>query len=132
MESIIIQIAKLESITYKQLKTTIKDFQSSVKKCFKYYKSKQGLEDYKMNLDDYIILFCLYVNTEKIDNKLNILLISMYSIYKLDDFHFSTLDFNTTGFLKFISENKDVHTLIYKMITDYTYIYSIKNNLNIQ
>jgi hypothetical protein len=131
MESIIIELAKLECITPKKLKSNIKEFQGSVKKCFKYYKSKDGLEDYKMCIDDYIILLVLHVNTEEISNKINLLLLFMYSVYKLDDFHFSILDFNTNGFLHFICENKEIHAIIYKLITDYTYISNIKLNLKI-
>ena len=131
MDGLLTQIAKLESITLFEFKKNIKVFQSTIKKSFKHYKSKEGLEDYKMKLDDYVILLCLHINTDKTDNKLNLLLLSMYSVYKLDDYHFSSLDFNTKGFLKFIAENKQIHTLIYKMVTDYTHISNIKNNIGI-
>ena len=131
MKELIKQIAALESITPKQLISRIKTFQNSIKKSFKHYKSKEGLEEYKMELDDYVILLCIYVNTENTDNKLNIILLSMYSIYKLDDYHFSSLDFNTSGFLHFICENKVIHSLVYKLITDNTYISYIKNNIRI-
>ena len=129
MDNLLLQIAKLEFITPKELKANVKKFQSIVKKSFKYYKTTEGLEDYKMELDDYIILLCLHVNTEKMENKLNLLLLSMYSIYKLDDFHFPSSKFNTNGFLHFICENKEIHILIHKLITDYNYIHNIKNNL---
>jgi len=131
MDILLSQIADLESITKKQLKSNVKTFQISVRKSFKHYKSKEGLEDYKMLLDDYIILLCLHVNTRASENKLNTLLLFMYSVYKLDDFHFSSLDFNTDGFLSLVSENKEIHHIIYKMTTDYTHISAIKNNLGV-
>jgi len=51
----------------------------------------------------------------------------MYSVYKLDGYYFPPEDFNTDGFLLFISET-NLHGMIHELITDDRCISLIKKN----
>ena len=96
----------------------IKKFEKMIKHEINKYTNKDGLEDYKMKKDDYIIFYNLYLNTtNNIDNKINILLYYIYSFYKLDGIDFNKKKFPLKQFFDFLNNNNNIHTIILKNIT---------------
>jgi len=91
VREIIKEISLKENIN---LKSFINKYYKELKRCFKQYQNTYGLEDYKMNNIDYVILYNIW-------KQLNIIgciesyLIIMYSYYKLEDFHFPTNKFKS-------------------------------------
>ena len=82
-ESIIINISQLENVSPDSLKSFIKSFEKFIKSEVKKYDDKSGLEDIKLNKNDYkFYMNCK--NTAQSAYKVHILLLYMYSFYKLD------------------------------------------------
>ena len=105
------------NINIEHLELTIKKFEKMIKHEINKYSDKNGLEDYKMRKDDYIIFYELYINTtDTIENKINILLYYIYSFYKLDGFDYNKKKFPFKQFFNFINENNNIHNLILKKI----------------
>ena len=71
---------------------------------FNKYDDKSGLEDAKLSKLDYEILYELYVNTKESEYKLYILLLFMFSYYKLDGITFKPKYFPTKHFANFIKK----------------------------
>ena len=117
IDHIIDNISKSENVSSESLKDYIKSFEKFIKSEIKNYEDKSGLDDYKMNKNDYIILYELYYNTESSLFKVNILLLYMYSYYKLDGMNFNENYFPKKYFFKFIKKNTKMHGLILNMIT---------------
>ena len=69
-----------------------------------------------MNKYDYKILHKLYFSTTSSPYKIHILLLYMYSYYKLDGISFNKNYFPLKFFFNFLSKNKNIHTEILKMI----------------
>ena len=121
---IIKKLSEFENISQDNFIKFINDYHNRIKKQIGYYKNKKGLSDYIMKSHDFLILLSLYEDTTPFNNKVEILLVFMYAYYKLDDFHFSTLDFNIKQFFSFIQNNEGIHSLIYKLVTDKSYLKS--------
>lgn len=109
----------IKSIICEQDKISIEDFDSYIKKFEKTmkheinkYSNKDGLSDYKMKKDDFIIFYNLYTNTNYCENKINILLYFMYSYYKLDGLDYNRKKFPLKQFFDFIKNNNNIHKLI--------------------
>lgn len=109
---IISHIAKLENTEEENLIEYIKSFEKCIKSQIKNYDDTSGLDDYKMNKKDYIILFELYTNTETSSFKLHIILLYMYAYYKLDGIDFNETYFPKKLFFKFIKKNHNMHKII--------------------
>ena len=91
----------------------IKNFEKMIKNKINKYSNKDGLEDYKMKKNDYIIFYNLYLNTTNdIDNKINILLYYIYSFYKLDGIDFNKKKFPLKQFFDFLNNNNNIHKII--------------------
>ena len=123
---ILTKICLIEKINLSKTEKIIDTFHTKIRDSFKYYKTHAGLGDYKMKSHDFLILLYLCINTNTYNRKLELILIFMYSCYKLDDFHFSTLDFNINGFFDFLKENDNIHSLIHKIITDANVLKKVK------
>ena len=67
---------------------------------------------------DYTVLLNLYQGTKSSPYKLQILLLFMYSFYKLDGIYYNPIYFPTKLFFKFLKDNDNIHLLIFKLITD--------------
>lgn len=117
IDQIINDISKSENVSSENLKEYIKSYEKFIKSEIKNYEDTSGLDDYKMNKNDYIILYELYNNTEPSPFKVHILLLYMYSYYKLDGINFNEDYFPKKHFFKFIKKNKNMHSLILNMIT---------------
>lgn len=117
VNTIISNISKLENISIKTLTDYIKSYEKLIKSEIKNYKDKSGLDDYKMSKIDYEILYELYMKTSNSPYKIHILLLFMYSFYKLDNIHFDINYFPTKLFFKFLENNDNIHNLIFKLIT---------------
>ena len=117
IDDIIDDISKSENISLETLKGYIKSYEKFIKSEIKQYEDTSGLDDYKMNKNDYIILRELYNNTEPSPFKVHILLLYMYSYYKLDGMNFNENYFPKKHFFKFIKKNANIHGLILNMIT---------------
>ena len=116
MDELVREIIKEMSIKENiNLTSFINKYYKDLKLCFKEYKNTFGLEDYKMNNIDYIILYTIW-------KKLNIrgciesYLIIMYSYYKLEDFHFPTNKFKSGLDCIPLIQDTDVITIINTMI----------------
>ena len=116
---IIKKLCENENIKEKILIDYIKSFEKYIKSETKKYEDISGLEDIKMNKYDYNILFELYINTNKTPFKIHILLLYMYSYYKLDGINFDKSYFPLKLFLKFIMENDNIHTLMLNTIISF-------------
>ena len=116
-EFIITKISTLENISSDLLKKFIKSFEKSIKSEIKTYEDKSGLEDYKMHEYDYTVLLDLYQGTKSTPYKLQILLLFMYSFYKLDGIHYNPVYFPIDRFFKFLKDNDNIHLIIFKLIT---------------
>lgn len=117
INTIISNISKLENISNETLKEYIKSYEKFIKSEINNYKDKSGLDDYKMSKIDYEILYELYTKTSSSPYKIHILLLFMYSFYKLDNINFDNNYFPTKLFFKFLDNNKNIHNLIFKLIT---------------
>jgi len=115
--TIISYISTLENVTENKFKEYIKSFEKHIKSQIKNYSNISGLEDYKMNKNDYIILYELYTKTKTSQLKVHILLLYMYSYYKLDGFDFNKNYFPMNCFFDFIKKNENMHKIILENIT---------------
>ena len=109
---LISEISNLENISDKLFMSNINIFEKTIKKISKRYDDNTGLEDYKMNKNDYIILLILYKSTDYSQYKLLILLYYIYSYYKMDNIDFNYKDFPLNYFFKFIKNNTIIHHYI--------------------
>jgi len=109
-------LSKHENIPEKNLKHYIKSYEKYIKLETERYENISGLEDYKMSKYDYNILYNLYINTNPSKYKIHILLLFMYSYYKLDGICFDKKNFPLKIFLNFIKNNINIHSLILNMI----------------
>ena len=116
IETIIEEISESENISPDILLQYIKSFEKYIKSETKKYEDVTGLEDYKMSKNDYIILYNLYINTNPSPYKIHIILLYMYSYYKLDGISFDKQHFPLKLFFNFIKNNINIHSLILKMI----------------
>jgi hypothetical protein len=117
LDEIITKICNLENISIDYFKDYIKTFEKFIKSEIKKYDDKSGLEDYKMHKADYYILLQLHMKTKKTAYKTHILLLYMYSYYKLDGIDFNCDNFPMDLFFKFINNNKNIHSLILKLLS---------------
>lgn len=117
INNIISDISKLENISNETLIKYIKSYEKLIKSEINNYKDKSGLHDYKMSKKDYEILYELYIKTSNSPYKIHILLLFMYSFYKLDNINFDTNYFPSKFFFKFLENNDNIHNLIFKLIT---------------
>ena len=115
-EIIINKISDRENISIDLFNKYIKSFEKSIKSEIKTYDDKSGLNDYKMNDYDYTVLFNLYESTKSSPHKLHILLLFMYSFYKLDGIHYNPDYFPVDLFFKFLKNNDNIHLIIFKLI----------------
>ena len=116
VETVIEEISESENISPDILLQYIKSFEKYIKSEIKKYDDKSGLDDFKMNKYDYKILHKLYFSTTSSPYKIHILLLYMYSYYKLDGISFNKNYFPLKFFFNFLSKNKNIHTEILKMI----------------
>lgn len=93
----------------------INKYYKELKRCFKEYHNTYGLEDYKMNNIDYIILYNIWKKLN-ITGRIESYLIIMYSYYKLEDFHFPTNKFKSGLNCIPLIQNTDVISIIDSMI----------------
>jgi hypothetical protein len=105
VRNIIYEISIEENIN---LGKVIDKYCKELKKCFKEYYNTYGLEDYKMNNIDYMILYNIW-KTLNLRGCIESYLIIMYSYYKLEDFHFPINKFKSG--LKCIKIIKDTNTI---------------------
>jgi hypothetical protein len=118
LDSIISNICIQENMTEDNFKQFIKSYEKYIKSEIKKYDDNNGLEDFKMNKGDYKILYELYSKTGNTPHKIYILLLYMYSFYKLDGIDFDTNKFPLKIFLKFLKNNDNIHGLIFKLVTE--------------
>jgi hypothetical protein len=116
IDLIISNISNSENISKDTFKKYIKSFEKYIKSEIKKYKDKSGLDDFKMNTYDYTILHDLYFSTTPSPYKIHILLLYMYSYYKLDGISFNRNNFPLKLFFNFLSINKHIHSDILKMM----------------
>lgn len=93
----------------------VKKFEKKMVKCFKLYSDVEGLEDYKMNKLDYVILYSAW-KIIGILNNIEAYLIIMYSYYKLEDFYFSSSLFKSTIKCTDIVQNTHIVKIINNFI----------------
>jgi len=117
-EVIISKLSESENISIENFKQYIKYFENYIKSEIKKYDDRSGLEDFKMNKKDYKILYQLYNETGNSPYKIQIILLYMYSFYKLDGIDFDKKFFPLKLFIKFIKNNNNIHSLILKLITE--------------
>ena len=117
IDEIIIKISELENISAENFKQYVKSFEKYIKSEIRKYDDNSGLEDFKMNKKDYKILYELHNQTGSSPYKIHILLLYMYSFYKLDGISFNKDNFPLKLFLKFIDNNKNIHTLMFNLVT---------------
>lgn len=120
-KKIIENISNSENISQETLKNFIKIFEKYIKSEINKYEDLSGLEDFKLNLHDYIILHELYFSTKSSPYKIQILLLFMYSYYKLDGICFNRNNFPFKLFFDFLFENKNIHYNIIKLIKQLNY-----------
>ena len=116
-ENIIISLSKSENVSENTMKEYIKAFEKYIKKEIKKYDDSSGLEDFKMNKYDYNILFELYNNTKKSQFKIHIILLYMYSFYKLDGIAYDIEYFPVKLFFDFINNNENIHSTMFNLIS---------------
>jgi hypothetical protein len=109
-------LSKEENITVDEFTNYIQKFQKFIKKESNKYKDISGLTDIKLNKNDYIILINLYKNTNKTKHKIHLILLFMYSYYKLDSFDFDCKIFPIKSFFNFLKDNNNIHKLILELI----------------
>ena len=113
---IISKLSLLEDINELLVKKNIKSFEKLIKSEIKLYDKPDGLEDYKLSIIDYNILYILYINTNSSPFKIQLLLYFMYSYYKLDGIDFN-YKFPFKLFFDFLRDNNNIHHLIINLIT---------------
>lgn len=118
IDDILSQISKQENISNDSLKQYIASFEKYIKSEIRKYDDRSGLEDYKLSKVDYKILNELYINTKSSPYKIHILLLFMYSYYKLDGISFEPSHFPMKLFFTFMKKNKNIDKLILKLITE--------------
>ena len=118
IKHLILKLSEYESIDTETFNSIIKNFEKTIKKQINNYECKNGLEDYKMKKSDYIILLHLYENTKKSKYKISLLLLYMYSFYKLDGFDFDKSYFPFKKLFDFIYKNDNIHSVMFKIIND--------------
>ena len=72
----------------------LRGYYKKLERCFKEYENIYGLEDYKMNYIDFIILYHIW-KSSNLRGHIESYLIIMYSYYKLDDFSFPIKKFKS-------------------------------------
>lgn len=117
IDEIIIKISELENISEEHFKQYIKSFEKYIKSEIKKYDDNSGLEDFKMNKKDYKILYELHNQTGSSPYKTHILLLYMYSFYKLDGINFSSDNFPLKLFFNFMNKNQNIHALMFRLVT---------------
>lgn len=117
IEHIILNISESEKISEDTLKKYISSFEKYIKSEIRKYDDTSGLDDFKMNKYDYNILYQLYNQTNNSPFKLNILLLYMYSYYKLDGINFNRNCFPFKIFFNFINSNENIHSLLLNLVT---------------
>ena len=116
MDEIVREIIKEMSIKENiNLNNFIKRYYKDLKVCIKEYQNDYGLEDYKMNNIDYIILYTIWKKLN-ISGCIESYLIIMYSYYKLEDFHFPTNKFKSGLNCIPLIQDTDVINIIDNMI----------------
>ena len=118
LDCIISNICESENITIDIFKKYIKSFEKYIKSEINMYDDKSGLEDYKMNKYDYIILYKLYNETDSCPYKLHILLLYIYSFYKLDGINFNRNNFPLKMYFKFMNKNKNIDKIMLESVTN--------------
>lgn len=116
INDIISILSKEENVTIDEFTNYIQKFQKFIKKESNKYKDTSGLTDIKLNKNDYIILINLYKNTNKTKHKVHLILLFMYSYYKLDSFEFNNRIFPIKPFFNFLKDNNNIHKLILELI----------------
>jgi len=116
-KDIIFKISKSENISEETLIKNIKSFEKYIKSEIKKYDDISGLEDFKMNKYDYNILYELYNKTTHSPLKIYILLLYIYTFYKLDGISFNKKKFPLKLFFNFINTNKNIHELMLYLVT---------------
>ena len=112
------EICKSENISEERFIYFIKAFEKYVKSEIRKYDDRSGLDDFKMNKIDFDILLKLYKNTSSSPYKLQILLLYIYSYYKLDGISFDPEFFPLKLFLDFLKDNNNIHSIILQSIID--------------
>ena len=116
INQILEEISNSENISSDILVDYIKSFEKYIKSETRKYDDITGLEDYKMSKYDYNILYNLYTNTCSSPYKIHIILLYMYSYYKLDGISFDRNHFPLKLFFNFINNNVNIHSLILKLV----------------
>lgn len=116
ISQILEEISNSENISSDILVDYIKSFEKYIKSETRKYDDITGLEDYKMSKNDYNILYNLYINTCSSPYKIHIILLYMYSYYKLDGISFDRNHFPLKLFFNFIKNNINIHSLILKLV----------------
>ena len=119
LDCIISNISESEKITTNTFKKYIKSFEKYIKSEINMYDDKSGLEDYKMNKYDYNILYKLYCETETGPYKLHILLLYIYSFYKLDGMNFNRNNFPLKMYFNFMNKNKNIYKIMLESVTNF-------------
>ena len=120
MHDIKLKLCEYEKISIETLTSYIQYFEKYIKSSIKKYKDNSGLEDYKMHKEDYKILLELYENTHQCKMKLHILLLYIYSYYKLDAFDYDHTFFPFKKFFSFLNKNENIHTLILSQLKSFS------------
>lgn len=115
---IISNISTSENISEETFINFIKSFEKYIKSEIKKYDDISGLEDFKMNKTDYEILYKLYYSTNSSPYKIHILLLYMYSYYKLDGISFNKNYFPLKLFFDFLSKNNNIHSKILYLLNN--------------
>jgi hypothetical protein len=102
ISSLINEIDTFENIKVMYI---VSRFEKKVKQCINTYIDKCGLDDYKMNEYDYIVLYVLW-KAINIPNCIEEYLIIIYSYYKLEEFYFSSNEFKTKNVLHLLNNKK--------------------------
>ena len=117
---IISLIDEIDTVENVKVKHIIDKFEKKVKQGINTYVDKSGLDDYKMNEYDYIVLYTLW-KTINISKYIEEYLIIIYSYYKLEDFYFSSYKFKTKNVLNLLDNRKTtivLNILINMMLRD--------------
>ena len=113
VEDFITEINNKEKIN---LLSIVKKFEKKILKYSKLYSDTIGLEDYKMNEIDYVILYSIWKIIDILNN-IESYLIIMYSYYKLEDFYFSSSLFKIYN-CNYIIQNTSIVKIINYFIED--------------
>lgn len=121
------KICHLLSVNNDELLESIKIFEKYIKYQTDKYQNTYGIDDYKMNKYDYFILYYLYLYSKKCDYKFQMILLYMYSVYKLEGMEFDKKTFPFTHFFNFINNNKNLSSHLFQLLDCIEYIKNIKN-----